>query len=206
MNDITRQIAGERGDLAAMLADLPGDRWDAATLCATWRVREVVAHMTMPYRISEADFMAAMAEAGGDFDRMADTAAKRDAAALSAGELAATLKANVDHPWQPPGGGLAGALSHDVIHGLDITVALGIGRRVPEDRLWAVLGSMADHNVDYFGVDLDGIQLRADDLDWTRGSGTPLSGAAQDLLLVVCGRSLPPGHLHGEPSARFTAG
>jgi hypothetical protein len=95
-------------------------------------------------------------------------------------------------------------LSHDIIHGLDITVPLGIDRRVPEERLRIVLGSSTPKQLKYFGVDLDGIQLRADDLDWTFGSGTPVSGAAQDLLLVLCGRTLPPGHLRGEPSQRFT--
>jgi hypothetical protein len=55
-----------------------------------------------------------------------------------------------------------------------------------------------------FGVDLAGVRLCADDIDWTFGSGSPLTGAAQDLLLVVCGRKLPSGRLHGEPSQRFT--
>ena len=58
--------------------------------------------------------------------------------------------------------------------------------------------------VPIFGTDLDGIELRASDLDWTLGSGTPLEGAAADLLLVLCGRTLPPGRLTGEPSARFS--
>ncbi|WP_211589856.1 DUF6596 domain-containing protein [Microbispora sp. H11081] len=34
--------------------------------------------------------------------------------------------------------------------------------------------------------------------------GVPLSGAAQDLVLVLCGRLLPEGRLRGEPAARFT--
>ena len=41
-------------------------------------------------------------------------------------------------------------------------------------------------------------------MDWTLGSGAPLTGAAADLLLVLCGRTLPAGRLAGEPSARFT--
>jgi uncharacterized protein (TIGR03083 family) len=45
-------IAAERRELAEVLMDLPAERWDEATLCAGWRVREVVAHMTMPYRYS----------------------------------------------------------------------------------------------------------------------------------------------------------
>ena len=77
---------------------------------------------------------------------------------------------------------------------------LGIDRRVPEDRLRIVLRGATPKRLEFFGVDLDGIQLRADDLDWTFGSGTPLSGTARDLLLVLCGRTLPAGRLRGEPS------
>ena len=103
------------------------------------------------------------------------------------------------------GGGFAGALAHDLIHGLDIMVPLGLAKPIPEERLRLVLpGSPADRSVRFFGVDLDGIELRAQDMDWTLGSGTPLTGAAADLLLVLCGRTLPAGRLAGQPGARFT--
>ena len=201
---ITASIAAERRELAAILAGLPADSWDSPTLCAGWRVREVVAHITMPLRYPLPRFALEMARSRGNFNRMADRCARRDAAAPPA-ELAAVLRDNERNPWKPPGGGYQGALTHDVIHGLDITVALGLGRRVPAERLGIVLaGITAAKSVRFFGTDLDGIELRADDLDWSFGSGTPVSGAAQDLALAVCGRKLPPGHLRGEPSARFT--
>jgi hypothetical protein len=134
---------------------------------------------------------------------MADRCARRDAA-IPTGDLLAAVRDNAGHPWKPPGGGFEGALVHDVIHGLDITVARGTGRRVPEDRLRIVLDVITrPKTVQYFGADLNGIELRADDIDWSFGSGTLLSGPAQDLALVVCGRRLPAGCLRGEPSARF---
>jgi hypothetical protein len=49
-----------------------------------------------------------------------------------------------------------------------------------------------------------GVQLRATDLDWSFGSGAPVTGTAQDLLLVLCGRTLSPVRLQGAPSHRFT--
>nr|WP_201784431.1 hypothetical protein [Nonomuraea pusilla] len=58
----------------------------------------------------------------------------------------------------------------------------------------------------FFGADLRGVRLQADDLGWSFGSGTVLAGAAQDLLLVAYGRRLPRGRLRGEAVARFTAG
>ena len=204
-SELSVKIAAERRDLARVLSDLPASAWDAETLCAGWRVREVVAHMTMPFRYSAARFAAELARSGGRFNAMSDRIARRDAAAVSAADLLSILQDNATNPWKPPGGGYLGALTHDVIHGLDITVPLGIGRRVPADRLRAVLDAIAAPKArKHFGTDLSGVRLRAADIDWASGSGKQLSGAAQDLALVLCGRKLPPGRLHGEPAARFT--
>ncbi len=204
-SELSVKIAAERRDLARVLSDLPASAWDAETLCAGWRVREVVAHMTMPFRYSAARFAAELARSGGRFNAMSDRIARRDAAAVSAADLLSILQDNATNPWKPPGGGYLGALTHDVIHGLDITVPLGIGRRVPADRLRAVLGAIAAPKArKHFGTDLSGVRLRAEDIDWASGSGQQLSGTAQDLALVLCGRKLPPGRLHGEHAARFT--
>ncbi|RPK39938.1 hypothetical protein EES40_23810 [Streptomyces sp. ADI93-02] len=78
--------------------------------------------------------------------------------------------------------------------------------RVPEERLRILLESIDARTLTFFGVDLSGIELSADDVDRSFGTGTPLSGAAQGLLLLAYGRRLPPGHLHGEPRDRFLTG
>lgn len=205
MNDeaVRAAVIAERTELAAMLGGLRPDQWAAPTLCAGWRVREVVAHMTMPYRLTMPAFLRGMVRARGNFNRMADRQARADTARLDDARLLASLRDNVAHPWKPPGGGTAGALSHDVIHGLDISVALGLDRRVPPERVAMILAGMRDRNVSYFGTDLSGVRLAATDLDWAYGEGAPLRGAAQDLLLVICGRRLPPGLLDGTAAARF---
>jgi uncharacterized protein (TIGR03083 family) len=205
MDTIRDMIAAQRAELAEVLTGLPGQSWDEPTLCAGWRVREVVAHITMPFRYGRRRFGLELAKSRGRFNEMADRVARRDAAAMSPADLAGAVRSNIGHPWKPPGGGFTGALAHDLIHGLDIMVPLGIARPVPEDRLRLILpASMTDRSVRFFGADLDGIELRAEDMDWTLGSGTPLTGAAADLLLVLCGRTLPAGRLTGKPSARFS--
>ena len=136
------EIAAERTELAEVLGRLSPDAWDAQSLCAGWRVREVVAHMTMPFRYSTRRFVLEVIKDRGRFNRMADRCAHRDAT-MPTGELAAALADNAQNPWRPPGGGLEGALVHDVIHGMDITMALGIDRKVPEERLRVVLGSIS---------------------------------------------------------------
>jgi uncharacterized protein (TIGR03083 family) len=203
--DIIEAIAAERRQLADVLGPLPATSWDAQTLCAGWRVREVVAHMTMPFRYSRARFALELVKARGNFNDMADRCARRDGAAQP-GELVATLRDNERYPWKPPGGGFEGALTHDVIHGLDITVPLAIDRQVPEAHLRIVLAAITKpKSLKFFAADLQGIELRADDIDWSFGSGTSVSGRAQELALVLCGRTLPAGRLRGGPSSRFTA-
>jgi uncharacterized protein (TIGR03083 family) len=203
--DLMEQVAAQRRDLAEMLAGLPAADWEIPSLCAGWRVREVVAHITMPFRYSPVRFMTELARSGGRFGRMADRCARRDAQE-SISELAAALRDNVRHPWQPPGGGLTGALTHDLIHGLDITVALGLDQPIPAGRLRMVLDSVTSPRaVRHFGAVLDGVELRADDLDWSYGAGLPLSGPARHLALVICGRTLPPDCLHGDAAARYSS-
>ena len=205
-DELTLAITAERQDIADVLAALPEPAWDQPTLCAGWRVRELVAHITMPFRYSGARFAAELIRSGGRFHAMADRCARRDAARMTTAGLIESLRDNVANPWRPPGGGQAGALTHDVIHGLDVVVSLGIDRRVPDERLRVVLAAITEPRaLKHFGADLTGVELRADDLDWSIGSGQPVSGHAQDLAMVICGRKLPAGRLHGAAAARLTA-
>ncbi|MGP3989532.1 maleylpyruvate isomerase family mycothiol-dependent enzyme [Streptomyces sp. 3N207] len=204
--DIKQAIAAERTELAELLDGLAEADWEAPSLCAGWRVREVAAHMSAGFRTSRSQMLRELLRARGNLHRMTDHCARRDAAAMSTARIAAALRDNAHHPWKPPVGGLPAALGHDVVHGLDITVALGHGRRVPQQRIRVLLDTVTPRSLKFFGADLEGVALRAEDLDWSYGTGTPVSGAAQDLLLVTFGRRVPAGRLRGEAADRFTAG
>ncbi|MBB3036783.1 maleylpyruvate isomerase family mycothiol-dependent enzyme [Hoyosella altamirensis] len=204
---LRRHIGAQRREFADLLDSLPGASWEAPSLCAGWRVRDVVAHMTIGFRYSLPRFVLEMLKARGNFNRMADQTARRDGSAFTPAELAGLLHANADHPWKPPGSGYEAPLGHDIIHGLDITVALGLEYLVPPQRLAIVLADTTPNSssVKFFGADLSGVRLAATDLDFTFGTGATVEGLAQDLLLVICGRKLPAGRLRGESADRFTA-
>ncbi|WLW49909.1 maleylpyruvate isomerase family mycothiol-dependent enzyme [Streptomyces sp. YU58] len=204
-HDLTAAIAAERTELADLFTGLTPEQWEAPTLCAGWRAREVVAHMSMGFRYPTGRVLWEFAKARGSLDRTTDRLARRDAAHHTDARLAGFLRDHARHPWRPPVGGLAAALGHDVVHGLDVTVALGVDRRVPEDRLRIVLGTVAPRTLRFFGADLHGVRLCAEDLDWSFGTGEPLYGTAQDLLLIAYGRRLPAGRLHGVDCHRFVA-
>jgi uncharacterized protein (TIGR03083 family) len=205
-DDLMPMISAERRAFGAVLSSLPEPDWNAPSLCEGWRVREVVAHMTMPFRYPAPRFLAELARSRGKFARMSDRVARRDAQA-PIGTLLAGWLTNVDNRWKPPGGGLKGALTHDVVHGLDITIALGMHHPVSEAALRVVLDNATSPlNLKHFGTDLTGTRLEADDLDWAFGEGEPLRGAARHLLMVLMDRRLPAGVLSGAQNARFTAG
>lgn len=185
---LARETAAERERLADLYAGLTPGQWSAPSLCAGWRVREVLAHVTMPYRHSGLRILGGIAAARGNFNRFADRIARQDTDRLSDAKLLAALRDNVNHPWRPPGGGQGGALSHDVIHGLDVTEALDLPR-VPADRVRHVLASAGPRAFAYFGTDLTGLRLVATDTDLTIGEGPDVVELpAADMLLRVTGR------------------
>ncbi len=197
-------IAAEYEALGALLESADARVWDAPSLCEGWRTREVVAHMTMPARYTVPQFMTELEAAGGDFTRLSNTVAARDGA-LPVATLLAGLRSDVLHGWEPPGGGVEGALTHCVIHCLDVIEAVPLARQLPAERIARVLGIVAAADTPtVFGVDLHDVELRADDLDWSSGSGALVTGPAQALALVACGRLLPPGRLRGEEAGRFS--
>ena len=182
----------ERRRLVDLLTELNPEQWAAASLCDGWQVREVVAHITMPYRYGAPRFLLGFARSGFRFNRYADRAAKDDTAKLTDAELLQCLRDNIEHPWRPPGGGQAGALSHDVIHGLDITEPLGLPQSPPE-RIRLVLVDAGTKNLAFFGTDLTGMRLIADDVDLSMGDGPrEIRMSAREMLLGVTGRTPLP--------------
>ena len=202
MNDdagLQPAVAAEFLALAGLLDSATDAQWDTPSLCAGWRVREVIAHMTMAARYSEEEFMAELRRCEFDFGRLSNEVAARDAE-LPASELVANLRSEVMAHWTPPGGGWHGALNHVVIHGLDVTVPLGEPRRPPDATIRAALDDLTAGGVQArFGTSIEGRSLQATDLDWSYGSGPVLRGPAGYLALVMCGRKVPEGRLEGEP-------
>lgn len=192
-------VAAEFLALAGLLESAGDAQWDTPSLCAGWRVREVVAHMTMAARYPEEQFMAELRRCGFDFGRLSNEIASRDAA-LPPADLIASLRSRTMQHWAPPGGGYHGALNHVVIHGLDVTVPLGVPRRPPDETIRVVLDDLTrGGGHEHFGTSIAGRALEATDLDWSYGAGPALRGAAGDLALLLCGRGLPPGRVTGAP-------
>jgi hypothetical protein len=72
MTNLQSWVAPTYNDLADLLASAPAEAWDAPSLCEKWQVRHVVAHVTMPARLTPAQFTAEIAAACGDFTVLSD--------------------------------------------------------------------------------------------------------------------------------------
>ena len=188
-SDIQSRVGPQLTRLADTLGDLPGVA-EAPSLCEGWTVKHVLAHMTMAARYDGPAFMAELEAAGYDFDQLSQTVARRDGL-LPFERLLDDLRSDTMATWAPPGGGATGALSHAVIHGLDITSALGIDRTCDDDACCLVLDSLAADAGALFGLDTSGQLLRATDLVWQQGAGEPVDASAADLILALAGRSRP---------------
>lgn len=190
----TQQLAGECYTRLADVLETAGQEvWDRPSLCQGWRVREVVAHVTMPSRLTSEQFGAEMAAAHGDFQSLSDTVATRDST-LPITEHLANLRSTSLAAWQPPGRGAIGALNHAVVHSLDITNALNLPAPCSPEAARVILDSVTTDGVAaHFGIDLSDYQLRATDLDWTWGHGKPISGPSAELISLACHRTLSDG-------------
>ncbi|HEY2506226.1 MAG TPA: maleylpyruvate isomerase family mycothiol-dependent enzyme [Streptosporangiaceae bacterium] len=210
-------IAAHRRALAGSLGELTEAQWRGPSLCERWTPAHVLAHQTMPFRISGQEFMAGIERCGGDFTRFSDEVAARDSQ-LPPADLVRTLADNADNPWAPPGGGLSGALTHDVIHGLDITWPLGLAHEIPEAALITVLDGLTgpppgaslpdvQESADgeqrsLFGFPLDGIAVLATDVGWSAGQGEELTGRARDLIPLLANRLVSLEVFGGAGAAR----
>ncbi len=190
-SDVQAMVGPQFAALADALADQPSTVADSPSLCEGWAVKNVVAHMTMAARYDGPAFMRELAAAGNSFDALSETVARRDGN-LPFADLLQDLRSETMALWAPPGGGAMGALSHVVIHGLDITSALGLSRTADDDATRNVLDAMVNGGVAArFGTDPSGRLLRATDLDWRFGDGQPVDASAADLVLALAGRPRP---------------
>lgn len=200
MSDTRAWVAATCEGLAGLLEAAPDGTWDAPSLCEGWAARHVVAHVTMPSRLTPEQFGAEMAAARGDFTVASDAIAARDAS-LPVGELLGALRSPQLHAWEPPGGGAPGALNHAVIHSLDVTVALGRPPVAPAEAVGGVLDELLAAEGAVFGIDLTSVRLEATDTasngatdgatGW--GEGDVVRADSGSLVALLAGRTLPDG-------------
>ncbi|MBW0270020.1 hypothetical protein ATM97_02515 [Nocardia sp. MH4] len=185
-------VAVERAGLADLLADLPESAWDTASLCDGWRIRDVVAHLVLATRVTIGSLVVNVIRARGDLDRLIHDTAVRLADRSSTAELLDALRVTVDSRATPIGTTPIDRLMDLLVHGQDIAVPLGIDQVMPTaaaqwslERVWTMGTPFRAR------TRLAGYALTATDTGWHAGTGTPITGTAAELLMIVTGRTAP---------------
>ncbi len=190
MNELQPLLAAELSRLANALAPLDDASWSRPSLCEAWAVRHVVAHLTMAARYDAEQFGAELAADGFDFQTTSDRIALRDGD-LPPETLLADLRSDALATFEQPGGGWAGSISHVVIHGLDVSLPLGLGRAAGDEATRLVLDALvAPGDRTLFGVEIGERALHATDLGWEHGHGTPVDATAGELVAMLSGRTV----------------
>ena len=197
--DTFAEIADERRGLADLLAALTADQRAVPSLCSEWSVLEVIGHLVVPLQVGIPRFALTMLVCGGNFDR-ANTRLARQQARRPYGDLIDTLRRRADSRFTPPGAGPEAPLTDLLVHGLDICWPLGLTHPVPAERWRKVLTFLASTAPRSFVAPglVDGLSLRAENVDWSYGAGETVSGDADAVLLAMTGRRAALDHLAGD--------
>lgn len=205
MVDLWQLIRTERRDLIELLETLDDDEWAVPSLCGAWTVQDVAAHVAWAPVMPPRAAAVALARAGFSINAMiADSAVQWSTRGRSA--ILDQLRSNLAGDAKPFGMPPVAALADAVVHPLDISRPLDRPRPIPlaafaatadfftgASSRWPMnipLGGSASRRI-------AGLRLVADDLDWSRGQGPEVLGAAEALMLVLTGRPVEPTELTG---------
>lgn len=115
----------------------------------------------------------------------------RQAARQPVAHIVKELRTHADSQFTPPVVGPAGPLTDVPVHTGDVRIPLGLNHHPAASHLFAALEFVTHGRPIGFvrrGRSV-GLQLVADDLEWSWGAGPRLAGRGIDLLMAVCGRS-----------------
>ena len=190
--DVRRLLAGEQRDLVGLLRTLSDPDWESPSLCAGWRVRDVVGHLvgaTTPL-----SRYLAKAARHRSVDKL-NAHLVAEASSVPVSSLIDLLERSIGQGWTTtflPSVILADTL----VHHQDLRRPLGRPRVISDDRLLAVLD-----RPDPFtrpGGRMRALRLVATDVPWTAGSGPEVRGAGEAIALAIAGRGAVLDELRGE--------
>jgi uncharacterized protein (TIGR03083 family) len=186
--DTWEAIRAERAALVDALAALPAEEWDRPSLCAGWRIREVVAHLISTAQLTPPAFFGNLIASGFRFPVMVARNNARILDGRSTTELVSAYRSRVDARTGPPGPAMSW-LGETIVHGEDVFRALGGYRDHPIAHVRAVAGFYAGSNLLIAKNRIAGVKLTATDTDWSHGDGPEATGPALALVLAMTGRA-----------------
>lgn len=198
-------IAASRRSLADQLAGLTADEWTTPSLCSAWTVRDVLAHLVLPHKMSMPRFLVTLVRAWGSFDRANVVLTAREAARPPA-DLVADLRRFATSRFAPPGFGPAAPLTDVLVHGQDVRVPLALPDPDPVEAWVAALEFLVTPKarLGFVARPLPVVRWVAADAGWAHGDGPEVRGPAASLALAMAGRDARAGQLSGPGAPAVT--
>ncbi len=195
--DIWPTVHAERKALAADLRGRGDEDWAKPSLCGSWTVRDVLAHMTSAAKLTPPAFFGKVIGSGFSFDKVQDKGVAAQLGATPADTLAnfESVVNSVKHPPGPNQTWLGGV----IVHSEDIRRALAIPHQYPTDAVVTVADFYTGSNL-LIGSKrrISGLMLRATDTEWKYGTGPELSGPILSLVMAMTGRKVAIDDLTGQ--------
>jgi uncharacterized protein (TIGR03083 family) len=186
----------EREDFAALLDELSPEQWEYPTLCAGWRVRDVVAHAFGYDNLSPAQLVGHFIKGGLMVNRINELRVV-ELAQSSPEALRDLARSHLQPRGLTAGFGGRIALTDNMIHQQDIRRPLGMPRRIPPERLRTAL-DFARYAPTIRGAwRARGVHLVADGVAWSHGRGPQVRGSGEALLMAMGGRRAALDDLNG---------
>jgi uncharacterized protein (TIGR03083 family) len=187
----------ERQDLLGLLETLTHEQWDTPSLCAEWRVRDVVGHMVSETSMTVPQVAWGFMRSGFRINRYIATNARQrgETAPTSLLEDFRGIVASRSH--------LRGLSSFSmlvdiVIHEMDIRRPLEHRRRIPNGRMIPVAEDLWNNSF-FPGTRLfKGMRAIATDANWSAGTGLDVTGPIEALVLTLAGRFAALDELQGD--------
>jgi uncharacterized protein (TIGR03083 family) len=196
-------VRAEMLHLAERLEGLHHAQWNSASLCAQWRIRDVLAHVTAgaegAFRVGPV--LGGMLRHGFNFNRWV-AADGRARGRQDPAFILKAFRAAAHNRQEPAGAPSVTSLMHVLIHGQDMCRPLGIKRDLPEAHLVPV-ADLVKEDRHRFGAKkrIAGLKLSATDMDWSHGHGPEVRGPAEALVMMMAGRWVAFDDLSGEGRA-----
>jgi uncharacterized protein (TIGR03083 family) len=191
-------IHAERRALLNDLRGLPASSWSTPSLCSEWTVLDALGHIVATTKINPPKFFAAFAGAGFNFGKFSAKGIARETAEGPEHTLA-EFERHLEDSTAPPGPSDT-ALGEIVVHSADIRRPLAITHhKYDPEALTRAAGFYAKTNLLIGSKSrISGLALTATDLDWSLGSGPPVSGPMLSLVLAMTGRKAAFADLAGD--------
>lgn len=204
MSDLSQLVRTERLALIEFLETIGPAEWATPSLCGEWTVQDVAAHLAWAPVLNPLRLMVPLAKSGFRINK-ASAEMTKIWALRGPAEIIAQLRSNAASGAKPPGVPEIAALVDAVIHAIDIRRPLSSPRAIPAEAFAEVAGFSTGAKwpmtVSVGGnarKRLTGVQLVAEDYDWSYGEGPQVRAAGETVLRILNGRRVARDELTGE--------